>query len=71
MDSIKELPSLPMLELLTMAFCRKGLKKVSSESSLKSPDNLVGQRTELNLQQKLDTWTNRLAPGIRIKIQTA
>ena len=34
MDNVKEWTSLPMPELLTMAFCRKDWKRISDESSL-------------------------------------
>ena len=50
MDNIKEWTSLPMLELLTRASCRKDWKSSSAESSLMSPpppDDPIGQGTEL------------------------
>ena len=37
MDNIKEWTPLPMSELLTRAFCRKGWKMISAESFLMSP----------------------------------
>ena len=37
MDNIKEWTSLPMPELLTRAFCRKGWKRISAESSFMFP----------------------------------
>ena len=37
MDNIKEWTSLPMPELLTMASCRKGWKKISAELSVIFP----------------------------------
>ena len=37
MDNIKEWTYLPLPELLTMASCRKDWKRISAESSLKSP----------------------------------
>ena len=37
MDNVKEWTSLPMPELLTMAFCRKDWKRFSAESSVVSP----------------------------------
>ena len=41
--------SLPMPELLTRASCRKDWKRISAESSLKSPsDDLSGRGTDLN-----------------------
>ena len=51
MDNVKEWTSLPMPELLTRASCRKIWKKISAEASLmppSSPDDPVGQGTELN-----------------------
>ena len=54
MDNIKEWTSLPMLELLTMPPTptphppSKDWKKISAESSLMSPDDPIGQGTELN-----------------------
>ena len=47
-DNIKEWATLPMPELLTRATCRKDWKRISAESSLVSPDGLIGQGTELN-----------------------
>ena len=47
MDNIKKWTSLPMLELLTMASCRKDWKRITAESSFPL-DELFGQRTELN-----------------------
>ena len=43
----EEWTSLPMPELLTMAFSRKDWKRIFSESSVKAPDDPVGQ-PELN-----------------------
>ena len=48
MDSIKDWTSLPMPELITRASCRKDWKMISSESSLMSPDDLIGQGTKLS-----------------------
>ena len=48
MDNIKERTSLPMPELLIMASCRKHWKKISALLSLTSPDDAIGQGTELN-----------------------
>ena len=48
MDNIKERTSLPMPELPTKAFCMKDWKKISGESSLMSPNDPIGQGTELN-----------------------
>ena len=44
MDNI--ISSMP--ELLTRASCRKDWKGISAESSLMSPDDPIGQRTEMN-----------------------
>ena len=51
MDNIKEWTSLPVPELLTMASCRKGWKRISTKSSLISPQWPSRSRdwTELNL----------------------
>ena len=51
MDNIKEWISLDMPEQLTMAFCREDWLRISAESSLVSPDDPVGQGTELNNAQ--------------------
>ena len=48
MDNIEEWTSLPMQELLTRASCRKDWKRISAEPSLMSPDDPIGQGTELN-----------------------
>ena len=49
MDNIKEWTSLSKPELSTWAFCRKGWKKISAESSLMPPSPLptrtVGEGT--------------------------
>ena len=43
-DNIKEWTSLPIPELLTMAFCRKIWKRISAESSLMFPGRLTRSR---------------------------
>ena len=48
MDNVKEGTSLPMPELLTRASGRKDWKRISAESSVVSPDDSIGQVTELN-----------------------
>ena len=48
MDNVKDRTSLPMPELLTMASRRKDWKRVSAESSLKSPNDPVDRGIELN-----------------------
>ena len=48
MDNMKEGTSLPMPELLLRASCRKDWKRISAETSLMSPDDAIGQGTELN-----------------------
>ena len=74
MDNTKEWVFLPMQDLLTMACCRKDLKKISPESSLGSPPpprtnpsllyrDPIGHRTELNLT--LIACVNRLLPYTR------
>ena len=59
MDNIKEWTFLPMPELLIMAFCRKGGRRTSAESSVMSPDDPIGQGTELNLRQSDSSSTQR------------
>ena len=50
MDNVKEWTSLSMTELLTIdSDCRKDWKRISAELSLVSPDDPVGQGTELNI----------------------
>ena len=48
MDNIKEWTTLPMPKLLTRTSCRKDGKRKSAESSRMSPDETIGQGTELN-----------------------
>ena len=52
-DNVKELTSLTMLELLTMASCRKDWKRISAESSLTSPGdpNRLRNLSELKEQR--------------------
>ena len=47
MDNIKEWTFLPMLKLLTRASCRTDWKRISAESSFISPNDPIGQETEL------------------------
>ena len=47
-----EWTSLPMPKPLARAFCRKVWKRISTESSLMSPNDTVGQGTELNYVNK-------------------
>ena len=48
MDNIKDWTYPPMPELLSRTSCKKGWKRISAESSPVSPDNPIGQGTELN-----------------------
>ena len=55
MDNIKEWTYLSKPELLTRASCRKVWKRISVESSLKSPhQDPIGQGTELNCSALLE-----------------
>ena len=54
MDSINEWTSLPMPELLTRTSCNKDWKRISAESSLKSPDDPIGHGTEVKYVHAID-----------------
>ena len=49
MDNIKEWTSPPMPELLTRASTRRDWKRICAELYLMSPEDSIGQRTELNI----------------------
>ena len=59
MDNIKEWTTLPMPKLLTRTSCRKDGKRKSAESSRMSPDETIGQGTELN-------WTELIALALNM-----
>ena len=57
MDNIKKLTTWTT-ELLTMASCRKVWKRISAESSVMSPDDLISQGTKLNYMQGQNLCTH-------------
>ena len=48
MDNVKEWTTQPMPELLTVASCATDWKRIPAESFLMSPDDPIGEATELN-----------------------
>ena len=71
-DNINDWKSLPMLELLTMASCRKDWKKISVESSLMYPRRPSRSRdwTELNWTDILVVNERTLSLFPRIRLQS-